>query len=48
MLKNSIDRLSRLETEYLLCGHPYGHPGIIQGKTEIRKNFEFLKENIWF
>jgi len=48
MLKQSIDKLSGLDVEYLLCGHPYGHPGVIQGKNEIARNFQFLKENIWF
>jgi len=48
LLKSSIDKLSKLDVEYLLCGHPYGHPGVIQGKNEINKNFEFIKDNIWF
>ncbi len=47
-LKNSIEKLSLLDVEYLLCGHPYGHPGVIQGKKAVQDNFEFLKENIWF
>lgn len=48
LLKGSIDKLSRLDVEYLLCGHPYGHPGVIQGKKAVQENFEFLKENIFF
>jgi hydroxyacylglutathione hydrolase len=48
MLKNSIDRLSKLDVEYLLCGHPYENPGVIQGKNAVRENFAFLKANIWF
>jgi hydroxyacylglutathione hydrolase len=47
LLKDSIDRLAELDVEYLLCGHPYGHPGVIQGKEAIRQNFEFVKENIF-
>lgn len=47
-LKNSINRLSELDVEYLLCGHPYGHPGLIKGREEVRRNFEFLKKYIWF
>jgi glyoxylase-like metal-dependent hydrolase (beta-lactamase superfamily II) len=47
-LKQSIERLSQLDTEYLLCGHPYGHSGIIKGKEAVRENFEFLKRNILF
>ena len=48
LLKRSIDQLSLLDVEYLLCGHPYGHPGVIQGREAVRDNFQFLKENIWF
>jgi hydroxyacylglutathione hydrolase len=48
LLKNSIDRLSELDVDYLLCGHPYGHPGVIQGKEAIKQNFDFVKENIFF
>ena len=45
-LKYSIKRLSELDIEYLLCGHPYGHPGIIKGKNAVQENFEFIKRNI--
>ncbi len=48
VLKQSIDRLSKLDIEYLLCGHPYGHPGIIKGKKAIQENFDFVKRNILF
>lgn len=41
-LKASIQRLSKLDVEYLLCGHPYGHPGVIQGKSAVRENFDFI------
>jgi hydroxyacylglutathione hydrolase len=47
-LANSIDRLSKLDIEYVLCGHPYGHSGIIEGAEEVRRNFEFLRANILF
>jgi hydroxyacylglutathione hydrolase len=47
-LKQSIQRLSELDIEYLLCGHPYGHPGIIKGKAAIQNNFDFIKTNILF
>ncbi|MBL7165578.1 MAG: MBL fold metallo-hydrolase [Dehalococcoidales bacterium] len=47
-LKQSIDRLSKLDVEYLLCGHPHGHPGVIEGKETIEKNFAFIKANILF
>jgi hydroxyacylglutathione hydrolase len=48
LLKKSIDRLSKLDVEYLLCGHPYENPGVIRGKEAVRKNFEFVLTNIWF
>jgi hydroxyacylglutathione hydrolase len=46
-LKTSIEKLSKLDVEYLLCGHPYGHPGVIQGKEAIKKNFDFVLKNIF-
>ena len=45
-LKHSIERLSELDIEYLLCGHHYGHPGIIKGKNAVQENFEFIKRNV--
>jgi len=47
-LRNSIARLSQLEIEYLLCGHPYGHSGVIEGGEEVRRNFEFLQSHLLF
>jgi hydroxyacylglutathione hydrolase len=46
ILKQSVDRLAQLDIEYLLCGHPYAHPGIIKGRENVRENFEFIKRNI--
>jgi len=46
ILGQSIERLSELDVEYLLCGHPYGHPGIIIGKDAVQQNFEFIKRNL--
>ena len=46
LLKQSIERLSQLEIEYLLCGHPYGHPGIIAGTENVKRNFDFIKKHI--
>ncbi len=48
LLKQSIERLSRLEIEYLVCGHPYGHPGIITGKEAVQQNFDFVKRYVLF
>lgn len=47
VLKQSIDRLSRLDIEYLLCGHPYDHPGIIKGSAAVKQNFEFINKYIF-
>jgi glyoxylase-like metal-dependent hydrolase (beta-lactamase superfamily II) len=38
-MKKSIERLSTLDVEYLLPGHNE----IVQGKQEIKRNFEFIK-----
>ena len=46
-LQQSIQRLSDLDIEYLLCGHPYGHPGIIEGKEAVKENFDFVKRNVF-
>jgi glyoxylase-like metal-dependent hydrolase (beta-lactamase superfamily II) len=48
LMKNSIERLAQLEIDYVLCGHPYGHPGIIQGADEVRTNFDFLRNHLLF
>lgn len=42
LLRRSIERVAGLDIEYLLCGHPYGHPGLIQGKDAIRENFDLI------
>ena len=47
-LTSSIERLSDLDIEYVLCGHPYGHSGVIEGADEVRQNFEFLRTHILF
>jgi len=47
-LKQSIERLSEMDIEYLLCGHPYGHPGLLRGKEEIQRNFETVKRYVLF
>jgi len=46
-LKQSIQRVSELDIEYLLCGHPYGHPGIIKGREAVKQNFDFVKRNVF-
>jgi len=41
-LRRSIERVAGLDIEYLLCGHPYGHPGWIQGADAVRENFDLI------
>ncbi|HSW40057.1 MAG TPA: MBL fold metallo-hydrolase [Acidobacteriota bacterium] len=41
-LQQSIQRMSQLDIEYVVCGHPYGHSGLLQGSEEVRQNFEFI------
>jgi glyoxylase-like metal-dependent hydrolase (beta-lactamase superfamily II) len=42
-LKQSIERLSKLDVEYLLPGHM----DIVTGAENVRRNFEFIKQNIF-
>jgi glyoxylase-like metal-dependent hydrolase (beta-lactamase superfamily II) len=46
-LRDSIERIAQLDIEYILTGHQYGSPGIIQGREEIKRNFEFIRKNIF-
>jgi hydroxyacylglutathione hydrolase len=46
ILRQSIQCLAALDTEYLLCGHPYGHPGLIKGRAAIKANFDYVLTNI--
>ncbi len=42
-LGQTIEKLSKLDIEHLLCGHPYGHPGIISGREEVQSNFQYIR-----
>jgi hydroxyacylglutathione hydrolase len=42
-LKKSIERLSRLDVEYLLPGHM----DIVTGAENVRRNFEFIKQYVF-
>lgn len=42
-MKSSIDRVAKLDVEYLLCGHPYGNPGVIKGSDEVKENFRAIQ-----
>ena len=47
LLKQSIERLSEFDTEYLLPGHSTQFGMIVQGKDKITKNFRFIKMNCY-
>jgi hydroxyacylglutathione hydrolase len=46
-LRQTIERLSALDIECLLCGHAYGHIGIIRGREEVRDNFQYVKNLLY-
>lgn len=41
-LQESIERMSGLDLEYVLCGHAYGNPGILKGRDAVLENFRFI------
>ena len=43
VLKQSIEKLSRLEVEYLLPGHSTEYGSIIEGKERVERNFEAVR-----
>jgi glyoxylase-like metal-dependent hydrolase (beta-lactamase superfamily II) len=43
MMKESIEKISRMDIDYLLCGHGE----IVAGKKEVKANFDRIK-NYWF
>ena len=47
LLKESVERIAQLDIQYLLTGHQYGSPGIVQGGQEIKRNFDFVRINIF-
>ena len=42
-LRQSIDKLSGLDAEYLVAGHSTGVGGIIAGRDNVRRNFAAVK-----
>jgi glyoxylase-like metal-dependent hydrolase (beta-lactamase superfamily II) len=44
LLKESIDRLMKLDVEYLLPGHNTDPRGVIQGRERVQSNFEAIQE----
>jgi len=45
LLKDSIERMSELDIEYILPGHSTQFGSIIKGTDKIAKNFTFIKMN---
>lgn len=43
ILKQSIEKLSKLEVEYLLPGHSTEYGSIIEGKERVERNFQALR-----
>jgi hydroxyacylglutathione hydrolase len=47
LLIESIEKVAQLDIEYILTGHQYGGPGIIEGKKQIEDNFEYIRKNVF-
>jgi hydroxyacylglutathione hydrolase len=43
LLRDSIERLARLDAEWLLSGHGE----IIRGKKNIQRNFSYIRSNFF-
>jgi glyoxylase-like metal-dependent hydrolase (beta-lactamase superfamily II) len=43
VLKQSIEKLSKLDVEYLIAGHSTEYGGIIKGKDNVMHNFQAIK-----
>jgi len=43
VLKQSIEKLSKLEVEYLLPGHSTEYGSIIEGKERVELNFKAVR-----
>ncbi|HJX70072.1 MAG TPA: MBL fold metallo-hydrolase [Dehalococcoidia bacterium] len=43
LLKQSIEKLSKLEVEYLLPGHSTEYGSIIEGKDKVERNFQAVR-----
>lgn len=46
-LKQSIERLANLDVEYLLPGHSTEFGGIVMGKENVERNFDFIRVNYY-
>lgn len=45
LLRQSIERLSELDIEYLLPGHSTEYGGILKGGDKVKQNFSFIRVN---
>ncbi|MBI2958624.1 MAG: MBL fold metallo-hydrolase [Chloroflexi bacterium] len=45
-LVKSVNRLASIDAECVLTGHPYGHPGVIVGAQEVRRNFDMVVRRV--
>jgi metal-dependent hydrolase (beta-lactamase superfamily II) len=43
LLKESIERLSQLDVEYLLPGHSTEFGAVIEGREKVRQNFTHVR-----
>jgi glyoxylase-like metal-dependent hydrolase (beta-lactamase superfamily II) len=46
-LKESIEKVARLDIEVLLTGHQYGSPGILEGGDLIARNYDAIRRDIF-
>ena len=46
-LKNSVEKLSKLDVEYLLPGHSTEYGSLIDGKAKVERNFQMI-HNFFF
>ena len=47
LLKESIERVAQLDIDYLLTGHQYNSPGIIESKEAIMHNYDLIRRTIF-
>jgi hydroxyacylglutathione hydrolase len=43
LLKKSIDKLSKLDVDYVVPGHRTEYGNVIKGKTNVQRNFQAVK-----
>ena len=43
LLRKSIERLSRLDVEYLVAGHSTGDGAVLAGRERVAHNFQMVR-----